>query len=91
MNEAFQALSNGTRREILQRLRERDMNAGEIASFFDMSKPSISHHLNVLKAADLVTAERHGQEIIYSLNVTVVQDLMAAVLDLLGANNDPDL
>ena len=90
MNDAFQALSNATRREILRLLRERDMSAGEIASHFEMSKPSISHHLGVLKGANLVEAERSGQEIIYSLNVTVMHELMANLLEMLGANNEQD-
>lgn len=88
MNEAFKALSDGTRREILRMLRERDMNAGEIAAHFDISKPSISHHLNVLKGAELVLVERNGQELTYSLNVTVMHDFLATMLDYFGVNDD---
>ena len=66
--EGFKALSDPTRRRILELLRERDMTAGELAEQFNMSKPSISHHLTTLKTAGLVTDERHGQNIIYSLN-----------------------
>jgi ArsR family transcriptional regulator, arsenate/arsenite/antimonite-responsive transcriptional repressor len=84
MQSVFKALSDETRRDILQLLRERDMTAGEIAANFAMSKPSISHHLSALKAADLVTAERRGQEIVYSLNTTVFQDVMTYMLDLFG-------
>lgn len=68
--EGFKALSDPTRRRILELLRERDMTAGELAEQFNMSKPSISHHLTTLKTAGLVTDERHGQNIIYSLNTT---------------------
>ena len=70
--EGFKALSDPTRRRILELLRERDMTAGELAEQFNMSKPSISHHLTTLKTAGLVTDERHGQNIIYSLNTTVM-------------------
>ena len=74
--EAFKALADPTRRRILELLHERDLTAGELAEHFNMTKPSLSHHLNTLKAASLVRSERDGQNIIYSLNTTVVQDLM---------------
>ena len=74
--EAFKALADPTRRRILELLRSGDLTAGELAEHFDMTKPSISHHLNALKAAGLVDAERRGQSIVYSLNTTVMQDLM---------------
>lgn len=80
-NDAFKALSDPTRRRILELLSEKDMSAGEIADCFDMAKPSISHHLNVLKVAGLVVDERQGQSIIYSLNMTVFQDLMKWFFD----------
>ena len=66
--EAFKALADPTRRRILELLRTKDLTAGEIAEHFDMTKPSLSHHLNTLKTAGLVDAERDGQNIIYSLN-----------------------
>ena len=81
MNDAFKALSDPTRRRILELLAERDMTAGEIAGCFDISKPSISHHLNVLKSSGLVLDERKGQNIIYSLNITVFQDLIRWFFD----------
>lgn len=73
---AFKALADPTRRRILELLRAGDLTAGELAEHFDMTKPSISHHLSTLKAAGLVDAERDGQSIVYSLNTTVMQDLM---------------
>ncbi|WP_341282991.1 autorepressor SdpR family transcription factor [Paenibacillus sp. FSL H8-0537] len=76
MNQAFKALSDPTRRTILDLLKERDLTAGEIADHFQMTKPSISHHLNLLKQAELVSDERKGQHIYYSLNTTVFQDLL---------------
>lgn len=74
--EAFKALADPTRRHILELLRTKDLTAGEIAEHFDMTKPSLSHHLNTLKTAGLVEAERDGQNIIYSLNTSVLQGLM---------------
>ncbi|MDF2927052.1 MAG: hypothetical protein K0R57_5966 [Paenibacillaceae bacterium] len=88
MNESFKALSDPTRRQILRLLREKDRTAGEIAEYFDMSKPSISHHLNALKQAKLVIDERQGQHIMYSLNSTVVQEVMGWFLELLGTDED---
>lgn len=75
--EAFRALADPTRRRILELLRSADLTAGELADHFDMTIPSISHHLNTLKAAGLVDAEREGQSIVYSLNTSVLQDLMS--------------
>lgn len=75
--EAFRALADPTRRRILELLRSADLTAGELADHFDMTRPSISHHLNTLKAAGLVDAEREGQSIVYSLNTSVLQDLMS--------------
>lgn len=76
MNILFKALNDATRREILELLQQRDMTAGEIADNFDMSWPSISHHLDLLKQAKLVSAEKDGQYIYYSLNTTVVDEIM---------------
>jgi len=76
MNRVFKALNDPTRREILELLKEKDMNAGEIADHFNITKPSISHHLDLLKQADLVISEKNGQFITYSLNSTVVEDII---------------
>lgn len=80
LNYTFKALSDPTRRKILDLLKEKDLTAGEIAEHFDMTKPSISRHLNLLKQADLIWDERKGQFIYYSLNTTVFQDLLKWVL-----------
>ena len=74
--EGFKALADPTRRRILQLLRDGDLTAGELAEHFDISKPSLSHHLATLKSAGLVSDERRGQNIVYSLNTTVMQDLI---------------
>ena len=84
INETFKALSDVTRRKIIRLLRERDLTAGEIAEHFNMTKPSISHHLNSLKQARLVLDERHGQHIVYSLNTTVVQEVMGWFLEIIA-------
>ncbi len=80
LNTLFKALSDPTRREILRLLRQGDLSAGEIADHFPITKASISHHLNLLKQADLVQDERRGQNIIYSLNTTVFQDVLGWLL-----------
>jgi ArsR family transcriptional regulator len=83
-NDAFKALADPTRREILRLLRKGEMTAGEIAERFDTSKPTLSHHFAVLKDADLVTARREGPTIWYSLNTTVLEDVVAWAIDLSG-------
>jgi DNA-binding transcriptional ArsR family regulator len=83
-NEAFKALADPTRREILALLRRGEMTAGALAERFDMTKPSMSHHFTVLKEADLISSRREGQQIWYGLNTTVVEDLMAWAMDLIG-------
>ncbi|HEX3031498.1 MAG TPA: autorepressor SdpR family transcription factor [Bacillota bacterium] len=82
----FKALSDATRREIIRYLKEQDLTAGEIAERFNMSKPSISHHLNMLKQADLISDRRQGQNIIYSLNTSVFEALMGWFMDIVGGN-----
>lgn len=76
MNSLFKALNDPTRREMLEILKERDLTAGEIADRFHISKPSISHHLDLLRQADLVTSVKEGQFIHYSLNTTVMDEML---------------
>ena len=76
MNSFFKALNDSTRREILELLKQSDMTAGEIADQFQISKPSISHHLDLLKQAGLVTSRKEGQFVTYSINLTVFDDLV---------------
>jgi len=82
-NEVFKALSDPTRRDILRLLRKRDMSAGEISDAFPLAKSTLSGHFNVLKSADLIVSERQGTSIVYSLNVTVFEEAMGAVMDLM--------
>ena len=77
MNNLFKAFNDPTRREILELLKNGDMTAGDIADHFEMSKPSISHHLDLLKQADLVVSFKQGQFVIYSLNMTVMDEILA--------------
>ena len=82
MNDVFKALNDPTRREILKMLRQQDMTAGDIAAKFEMTAPSISHHLDKLKRAGLVTMVKQGQFVHYSINTTIVDDLLQYILTL---------
>ena len=84
MNTLFKALNDPTRRKILKMLQEKDLTAGEIADVFDISKPSISHHLDILKQAKLINGERDGQFISYSINTTVLEEAANWFLEILN-------
>ena len=84
INAVFKALSDPTRREILRLLSGGERTAGELASSFDMTKPSMSHHFAVLKEAELIRSRRDGQQIYYSLNTTVLEDVLTRLWDLFG-------
>jgi len=86
LNLVFKALNDQTRRDILELLRKKEMTAGEIAEQFSISAPSISHHLEILKRAQLIGAEKNGQFIIYSLNTTVLDDMISWAMKL-GASS----
>ena len=87
INAVIKALSDPTRREILRLLSGGERTAGELASSFDMTKPSMSHHFTVLKDADLIWSRRDGQQIYYSLNTTVLEDVLTRLWDHLGLKN----
>ena len=89
IQEVFRALADPTRRKVLKLLKRRPMPAGEIASAFPITKGSLSHHFNVLKAADLVRSERRGQSIVYSLNTSVFEDVSEMLLDLFETEDQP--
>ncbi len=80
--EVFKAISDPTRRKVLKLLQGGSKTAGELAEAFEITKGSLSHHFNVLKAADLVRCERRGQQLVYSLNTTVFEDVAAQLLEL---------
>jgi DNA-binding transcriptional ArsR family regulator len=88
LNETFKALSDPTRREILNLLKDKDLTAGEISDHFDMTKPSISQHLKILKNAELVHAEKKGQYIVYSLNTTVFQEILGWAFRFIGKEEE---
>lgn len=81
MSKVFKALSDETRREILKLLQKQDLTAGQIAENFNMSKPAISKHLDILKESELVSSEKKGQFIIYSINLSVLQETLSIFLD----------
>jgi ArsR family transcriptional regulator len=89
MNEVFQALSDPTRREILRLLRAGDRTAGDLAEQFPLAKSTLSGHFGVLKHAGLIVAEKNGTSIVYSLNVSAVEQALAAALELLDVGKRP--
>lgn len=80
MNCVYKALSDPTRRRILELLRERDMTAGELAEYFDLAKPTLSRHFAVLREADLVASEKAGTSVVYSLNLSVLEEALMQLL-----------
>jgi DNA-binding transcriptional ArsR family regulator len=82
VNLLLKGLDDPTRRKIIELLKKRDMTAGEIADHFNMSKPSISHHLDLLKQAKVIVGVKEGQFITYSLNTTVFDELVKWILDV---------
>ncbi len=88
MSDVFDALAHPVRRKILRLLRKRPMSAGEIADKFDLAKPTLSGHFAVLKSADLVSSERNGTSIIYRLNMSVLEEAMAALMDIAGTRKE---
>jgi DNA-binding transcriptional ArsR family regulator len=90
MDAIFKALADPTRRRILRLLQKGEMTAGQLAERFDISAPSMSHHFNVLRNADLVASRRDGQQIFYALNTTVFQDVLAVVFDLMAKDTSAE-
>jgi DNA-binding transcriptional ArsR family regulator len=86
MNLVFKALSDPTRRRILQLLRERPMTAGQIAAHFDSAKPTLSAHFAVLREADLIASEKTGTSITYSLKLSVLEDTLLSFAETVGVN-----
>jgi ArsR family transcriptional regulator len=90
MNKLFKALDDATRRKILENLRNGDLTAGEIAEKFDMTKPSISYHLDLLRQADLVISIKRGQYVHYSLNTSVLEDTIQWMYKILNKSGEKD-
>lgn len=90
MNSVFKALSDPTRRRVLQLLRARPLSAGELADQFDVSKPTMSAHFAVLQAAGLIQAEKVGRTILYRLQMSVLEDALLGFAQSLGWNMKPE-
>jgi len=88
MQEAYKAIADPTRRRILKYLRGGERTAGELATYAEVGRTALSHHLMVLKLADLVRVERRGQFQVYSLNTTVFQDLLTEIMGWLGGMDE---
>ena len=84
LHDTMRALSDPTRREILQMLKRGTMSAGDLAAKFDMSAAAVSRHLAVLKEAELVRDKREGKFIYYTLNASVLEEILLWVKDLRG-------
>ena len=84
MSSVFKALSDPTRRRVLQLLKARPMSAGELADQFPVSKATMSAHFTVLREADLIAAEKQGKSIIYALRISVLEDALLGFADGLG-------
>ena len=90
-DEFFQALSNPYRREIIKLLRWKNLSAGEIVAQFDIAQPTISRHLDVLKKAEIVTSERKGNQIIYSLNLSAMQEMFVYMSELFAFQKEEEV
>ena len=84
VNDVYRALGDPTRREILRLVRKRDLTAGEIADRFPLAKSTLSGHFAILRGAGLIVAEKRGTSIVYSLNLSAVEEALAAVIATLG-------
>jgi len=89
MSDVFDALAHPVRRKILKLLRGGPLSAGDLAERFDLAKPTLSGHFAVLKGAELVTSERQGTSIIYHLNMSVLEEAMAALMAIAGTKREP--
>jgi DNA-binding transcriptional ArsR family regulator len=81
-DKVFKALSDKNRRKIIRLLQKNDMTAGEIAAHFNISKPSISEHLKILKNADLIGSEKNGQFVRYFLNTTILEEVISYFMEI---------
>ncbi len=91
MSSVFKALSDPTRRRVLELLRQQAMSAGELAEHFEFSKPTMSAHFAVLKEAGLVEAEKHGKQVIYRLKMSVLEDALLGFAKTFGLSVQPEV
>lgn len=87
MDQLFRALSDPTRRAILRLLRDGDLSAGELAAHFPLAKSTLSGHFAILRQTGLIVSERQGTTIVYSLSIGAMEELAAAVMELLGTGD----
>lgn len=90
MSSVFKALADPTRRQVLAYLRERPMSAGELADRFDVSKPTMSAHFNVLREAGLIDASKHGKSIVYRLRMSVLEEALMGLAKAVGLDMAQD-
>lgn len=90
ITNVYKALADPTRRKVLELLRDRDMSAGELADHFDSSKPTLSRHFSVLKEADLIQGSKSGNQIIYRLNVSVLEEALMAMMQAFQIDLSPE-
>lgn len=88
MSDVFKAISDPTRRKILAILKEKDLTAGEIAEPFAMSKPAISKHLDILKNANLISCQKNGQFLVYSINTSTLQNILGEFLNFFDTTQE---
>ncbi len=86
MDSVFKALSDKNRRKILGLLKKKDMSVKELQQYFDITQASMSHHLDILKRANLVIDERRGQFVFYSLNLSVAEEALSYFINMFGSN-----
>jgi len=91
MSSVFKALSDPTRRRVLELLRQKSLSAGELADHFEFSKPTMSAHFTVLKEAGLVEAEKHGKQVIYRLKMSVLEDALFGFAKTFGLKVQADI
>lgn len=89
MNHIFKALSDPTRRQVLALLRDGPQTAGELADHFDVSKPTMSAHFSILREAELIASSKQGKSVVYSLNLSVLEDALLGFAQLLGSRVQP--
>lgn len=90
MSNVFKALSDPSRRRVLELLRDEDMTAGELTKHFEFSRPTMSAHFSVLKEAGLVKAEKQGKNVIYRLQISVLEDALLSFAKLFGISTETD-
>ena len=87
-SSVYKAIAHPIRRDILKRLRVGPKTAGDLAEAYEISKPSLSSHFSILKEADLIFARRDGNHIYYNLNLTVANEVLAALMDMFGIEKE---